>query len=191
MNKDEQNRLLNVCNNNHVPTDELVIRVLIYGGLRASELAHMQLKWINYQQMQIEMPRTQPCDCEDCKKHDNLWISKTEAAERSIPLFLINEETWFALGKYFTLFTEMKIKRKAIWKRVVDCAERAKIPHKVFPHALRSTCAMNLAYMGLGEMDICRILGWQDLNSASPYVKKAGVQIRKTLEQMRLEGKRA
>lgn len=65
-------------------------------------------------------------------------------------------------------------------------AERARIPHRFYAHAGRATAATQFADLGLGEQDLCDVMGWSDLRTARPYIRRSG----RNLEDAIARGKR-
>ena len=65
-------------------------------------------------------------------------------------------------------------------------AERARIPHRFYAHAGRATAATPFADLGLGEQDLCDVMGWSDLRTARPYIRRSG----RNLEDAIARGKR-
>ena len=174
--------------------EEFVVRVLLYTGLRVSELVHMRLSWVNFSRNRITVPYSQPCKCESCKrvltnkkgkvvKPAGVWQPKTEAGAGSIPIVPEARPIleWF--------FSEHKTVMEAFpWRQNVNnflkrVAVRAAIKHPVFPHALRGTFATLLASKGFDVFEVKDALRWKTIRPAIFYVRLAGERLKRSFDE--------
>lgn len=183
----------------------IVIRGLLYSGMRVSELIHMRKDWINWERNLIIIPTDQPCDiCPECKKERwknirdrqtkkvtgrelskpiNTWAPKTKAAIREIYMIKKARETFENYFQKYDRIRDLVHNRVQAHYTVTSVAKRAGIIHKVFPHALRGTFATSLASRDFLTETIQDTLGWEDYKIAKSYVKLSGAKLRKEFEE--------
>ena len=141
--------------------DRDIITIMIFSGLRAGEIEHMDKSWIKWQHEKIQVP-----------KEFNGWSPKTKNSPRNIPI--IDKRLKEALRAFFYHFEKVPYQRTTIWRKVKKAAIKAKIQHKVYPHALRATFATKLAYLGISASSMQHILGWANLSTSERYIKSTG-----------------
>jgi len=175
--------------------EKFVVYMLLYSGMRISELVHMRRDWVDFRRGIIYIPKEQPCRCSpSCRKPlfnrkgemtkpPNTWKPKTSASVRAIPIVPEIEDV---LTKFFSKY-----------RSVMDCipsrgsahyilrkvARRAGINHPVFPHALRGTYATTLAAKGFTPFEIRDALGWKTIEPATHYIRLAGERLKKAFEE--------
>ena len=148
--------------------EKLILELMVYLGLRASEIVHLRATWLHGDELNI--PRTQPCDCSSCREKGGVWSAKSDAAARSIamPKAIQERLTQMLLqspkGFSFT--------RQALWQKVKRWGKRAKIK-MIYPHALRATAATRLAERGMSAPALAYTLGWTNISMAWHYVNIA------------------
>mgnify|MGYP000264633848 CR=1 FL=1 len=106
-------------------------------GMRASEIANMKKNWVDFQQQTVKIP-----------KEDGDWTAKTEASARSIPYKDLRDRVRTEIRRYFDYHYAVDTTRKTVHRRVKNMGKRAELTSKVYPHALRATCAFQLAEAG-------------------------------------------
>jgi len=149
--------------------DQLVIVVPLFAGLRVGELAHLNITWIDWKQLTIDIPQRQYCWCWDCRHYrGGVWEPKTRAAIRSV---IISPEVEGILRQFFHTKTEVGVSRQAIEARVARIAKRTGIKHPVYPHALRATAATLFASKGMSMPTVRYLMGWERLATAELYVQ--------------------
>lgn len=160
--------------------DRIIIKCLIFLGLRASELVHMNATWVT-QEGNLRIPRSQKCNCAECArhpKHPGEWWTKTQAGERvlHIPERLRKDLSELLKAQPYGL----GLSRQAVWYRVKTILKRANVKFQDpagktgFPHAMRATCATILAASDkMNEFELCYYMGWADINMAKHYVQIA------------------
>ncbi len=160
--------LLAVC---ETLEDKVLIKSMLYMGLRASEVGHLNAQWLDGQG-NIKVPPRQPCDCSECKGE---WKPKTSASIRTVPIPKIIREDLLEL---LALHREgLKLHRSTIWQRVKRLLKKAGIKshgpagNTAYPHALRATCATLLAKGGMSAVALCYYMGWADLKVGDHYIK--------------------
>lgn len=156
---------LNACTSQ---TQKLIATVLIYAGLRVSELAHMKKIWIDWQEQTINIPSSQPCTCGECAKKGGIWKPKTTKAIRAVP-FKQEIRLSTLLRAYFSLYDEVGLSRVAIFQNIKSIAKKSGITHRVYPHALRATAATRFGHRCSGPT-VCYIMGWAKPETGDIYI---------------------
>lgn len=154
LNEQERIRLINECKNKK---EELVIKGLIYTGMRAGEFAHMKESWIDWQKGTIHIPR-----------QEGIWKPKTRSGAREIPMVF---EVKRVLYDYFQKHKEIGMNRVTLFRIVRRVGKRLRPFKKVYPHSLRATFASMMASQGMPASDMQAIMGWSKLETANNYVK--------------------
>lgn len=152
--------------------DRLMLKLMVYLGLRVSEVAHLRVDWIH--NGEIRIPASQPCDCSNCKGE---WHPKSKASIRSLPITdIIANDLYTFLQRSPRGF---HITRQEIWWKIKQIAKRAKIKigglsgDTIFPHALRATAATNFAAKGMTAVALCYVMGWAELEMGQHYINIA------------------
>lgn len=154
--------------------DRLIFVCAGHLGMRASEIAHLKKDWIDWQRETINVPRK-----------DGDWEAKTEASARSIPFGDLRDRVSTELRRYFDYNESVGVSRKTIFQRVKKMANRAELTKKVYPHALRATCAFMLAEAGMNAQGLRQFMGWAQLNTAQRYIEQAGVAAEQQIKQIK------
>lgn len=192
---EERESLIGVCKTEE---ETLVVKGLLYSGMRISEFIHMNRSWIDWKGSIINIPARTPCKCsQDCikphykyfkydketkkriklaspvlTKPKNTWQVKTKNAQRPIPIV---PELRGLLESYFkTHNSVMDILDSRIhaWKVLKRVGIRAKIRHPVFPHAMRAYFVTKLVELGIEDpVTLCQIMGWAKPDMAMVYVR--------------------
>jgi integrase len=166
---DEQiNALLSACESLE---DKVMIRLMLYCGLRASEVTHLNADWLDGEG-NIRIPSRQACDCNDCKGE---WTPKTKASIRILPIpDALRGDLLFLLHKAPKGLQRSRI---TIWQRTKRLLRKAKVKfpgglsdNTAFPHALRATCATLLAKGGVNSMGIAYYMGWKSIMVGEHYI---------------------
>ena len=142
--------------------------------MRASEIAHLKKGWIDWQRQTVNIPR---------KEGD--WEAKTEASARSIPFGDLRDRVSTELRRYFDYNEAVGVSRKTVFTRVKNMAKRADLTVRVYPHALRATCAFQLAEVGMNAQGLRQFMGWAQLNSAQDYIRQAGKAAEDQIKEIR------
>ena len=182
--ENEVEDLIDACKNKK---EKFVIITLIYTGMRVGELIHMRKSWLNWQDERIEIPLKRECDCNECKVYRNgVWSPKTKAGERKIKLLDPRVKT--ILREYFTLFDEINMTRAGVWHLVKRVAKRTKIPHKIYPHAIRATAAHIFAHNHkFTAPTLAYVMGWKSITMAEEYIKSEEGRALKEMEERKDE----
>jgi len=154
LNKDERELLLS---HTKKEKEELVIKGLMYTGMRAGEFANLTNAWLDWQKEVIRVP-----------EHDGNWKPKTKAGAREIPLMF---EAKRVLYNHFRNRGEINLTRISLYRIVRRVSQRITPFKKVYPHSLRATFASMLAEADMNASDIQMILGWSKLETANAYVR--------------------
>lgn len=181
--EDEREHLLDTASGMSIKHD-LTVRVLVYAGLRAAELAHMEEDWVNWQGEQIRVPAHVPCECSDCRSKagqsknrtiEDYWRPKTEMGARSIPVR--DPATWRVLREFFKRNEGYGVTRQTVDDRVKRVADEAGLRKKVSAHVLRHTYGTMIASRGATAQYIRQTMGHEDLSAASDYIRFVGRQL--------------
>lgn len=152
--------------------EEVLIKGLLYTGMRISEFIHMKRSWIDFEGEWIKVPEKQVCSCRECeKKRDGVWKPKTDEASRRIKLLQEAKEVLDPFFDEHDSVMEIIKTRQRGYDIVRSVAKRTNIQHKVFPHALRGTFASILAGKGFTAPQITGMLGWVSIKTAEDYIK--------------------
>lgn len=166
--------LLNAC---ETLEDKVMIKLMLYCGLRASEVSHLRADWLDGEG-NIRIPARQKCDCNECKGE---WTPKTKASIRILPIpDPLRGDLLFLLHK---CPKGLQKHRSTIWQRTKRLLKKAKVKfpgglsdNTAFPHALRATCATLLARGNMNPMSLCYVMGWTNLTTAEHYINIAKAQ---------------
>jgi len=143
--------------------DRLIFVCAGHLGMRASEIANLKKDWIDWQRQTVNIP-----------KKDGDWGAKTDASARSIPYGDLRDRVSTELSRYFDYNDAVDTTRATIFRRVQNMGKRSNLTHKVYPHALRATCAFMLAEAGVNAQGLRQFMGWAQLNTAQKYIRQAG-----------------
>lgn len=111
------------------------------------------------------------------------WLPKTQKSSRVIPIF--SKKLIRMLKSYFSRHEKFELNRFQIWERVKKVAGKALPDKRIYPHALRATCATNLAKRGFGAYDLTTFLGWESIATANSYVKEDTHHMIKSLKELK------
>lgn len=177
-------------------------------GLRGGEICHMTREWVDLDRGVIYIPRHDPCTkadgdpCGYCHKrvrsaieHDDgltyeealaqRWQPKMEASSR--PVWYDWSDTLVRLyDDFFTKYDRYKHSRVSINRRVDMVAEACELiedTDDVYPHALRGHAARYHAQNGMRVHQLTRFMGWENLDSALPYIKMESGDVREALHR--------
>jgi len=181
--------------------EKFVFTILLYTGLRASELIHMTRKWIDYKRHFIIIPDEQICNCYKCKsnrkylskkhaddlnEHQKLimkgyWVPKTISSARTIPIVPEARAVLYPFFKEHKTVMEIFPLTQYLNYTLTKIQKRCKI--KLFPHCLRGTFATMLARKGFNQFEITDVMGWADINVAVFYIKLSGIVLKEAFEK--------
>ncbi|MFP4589564.1 MAG: tyrosine-type recombinase/integrase, partial [Candidatus Acetothermia bacterium] len=159
------------------PLDRLIFVCATHLGMRASEIAHMRKEWVDFQRGSVNVPLK-----------DGEFEAKAKASARSIPYKDLQDRVETELRRYFDYNDEVGVTRATVFRRVKNMAERTDLTRSIYPHALRATCAFQLAEAGVNAQGLRQFMGWKELNTAQKYIEQAGVaaeqQIRRNRDKL-------
>lgn len=177
---EEIKKLLLACKTKR---EKLLIFSLLYTGMRISEFLHFKRSWLSYNKDMITIPLKQECRCYECKHKGKIWKPKTEYGNRTIPI--LNECKDIILS-YFSEHEAIKEtipNRVFAWEYIKKMGRRAKIGHKVFPHAIRATFATLLAEKGFDVLEITHVMGWKSPEMAMTYIRLSGQKLKEEFDK--------
>lgn len=194
LNDEEFEHLVEATDQLDEPFQSECLFILIAGGrlgMRAGEIAHARESWVDWDRMQIEIPRHEPCSCGYCRDQaqqaveycpeksldDEMgerWKPKTANSARAIP-FDFDHFVEAVMKTFFDEHDAFPHARVSINRRVDRVAEAAGVdPYSVYPHALRATAATFHAYKGVSAPALQSLLGWNQLSTAQKYIRLSG-----------------
>ena len=150
--------------------DRLIFVCAGHLGMRASEIAHMKNDWVKFEEGKINIP-----------EEDGEF--KSGARARTIPYKHLRDRVTKELRRYFDYNDSVGVSRATIFRRVKKMAQRANLSRKVYPQALRSTCAFQLAEAGVNAQGLSQFMGWKELNTAQRYIEQVGIAAEKQIER--------
>jgi integrase len=158
-------------------------------GLRAGEIAHFDVGWLDEDRCLIHIPQHSPCRCgycrrqaaqqaerQDCTTEESLarrWRPKTPTSARAIP-FDLSLRLELCVDRFTTRFEEFPRSRSTINRRVTAAARAADLEGHIYPHGLRATAASYHAYHGVAPVPLQAMMGWRDLTTAQKYIRISG-----------------
>ena len=104
-------------------------------------------------------------------KYKIYWSPKSELGKRKI--WILNKERANYVKTYFEENKSIGLQRRSIWTVVKNIGQQVfgKDSAKLFPHAIRSSCATILAGKGISSMSLQHQMGWSTIAMADSYVK--------------------
>ena len=192
---EEVDRLVKACEGE---AQELVVRTLLYTGMRISEFVHMRKSWLNWKGGFLQIPESQPCDLHyECRRSrvvidwstgerariSGMWRVKVPEAARAIPILPEAEPTLRRFFSRHDAVAELVPSRVDAWWIVKGAAKRAKLNKRVFPHVLRGTFASILAGKDFDGLSIQAILGWKSIKTADEYVRLSPQRLVKMMKE--------
>lgn len=127
-------------------------------GLRADEIAHCTIDWVDLSRRTITIP---PKNAKRKKGRVVPFGGITVCVE--------------VLTAFFALQPQgLKMRRETVWARVKAMASRAKVPHPVTAHGLRATGATWMAQAGYSITGLLSHFGWSALETAAHYIQASG-----------------
>ena len=150
--------------------DRILIGLMMFCGLRVGEATHLRLVWIR--EGKIHIPSSMECNCWECRKRGS-WKPKSKQGIRTIPIPGFLKSTLAEFLKYQP--GGLSYNRQYGWHRVQRLCQDAKIP-RIFPHALRATCATQLSANGFTAVELCYFMGWKRLEMGEHYIRIASAR---------------
>ena len=187
---------------------QFIVRVMGELGLRAGELSHITDDWVDFDQLEINIPSYDECTkgrdggpCGYCKKrarrraeHAEItyetalrdrWEPKNETSARSI-WFGWNEELVEIIDEYLYKNGKYPHSRVSVNRRVTDIAEACDMvgADEIDPHSLRAHAAMFHAKRGVRAFQLKEFMGWSDVDGAMDYIRMASDDVRSELKRV-------
>lgn len=162
--------------------EEFAFMVLLYTGLRVSELIHMRRSWLNLWRGFINVPERQRCGCMECRYLGRVyWRPKTADSARAIPVV---PEVRGILRRFFEdheAVLEVFPSRQYVNNVLKRLQDRSGV--RLFPHALRGTFATMLAEREFTPFEIKDALGWKSVDVAISYIKLSGTTLKRAFQE--------
>ncbi|MDH4127263.1 MAG: tyrosine-type recombinase/integrase [Spirochaetota bacterium] len=160
---------------------EVLVHLMMNGGLRISEALQVRLEWFNETEDGIILRI--PNKARDLGNMKRDWKPKTLAGKREI--IFIDPAVGEKVKSYFIQNKGIGMLRQRAYQIMRMLGKMIDKPN-LHPHALRSTYANTLVYAGVNATTLMYCLGWSDLNVALNYIKANNMAARKDLlEKMR------
>lgn len=148
--------------------ERVTIGMMVFCGLRISELTHMRADWIT-QDGNLRIPNTQTCNCAECARvRDGLWKPKTRAGARTLPIPQRMRKDLVELFKAKPY--GLGVSRIGLYGRTKTILKRARIKYG-FPHCLRATCATMLAAGGMSAAHLSYFMAWKSVAIGDHYIR--------------------
>jgi len=172
-------------------TERLLIQLMVYLGMRVSEVVHFRGHWIR--QEEIHIPEVEQCNCSACanrvskatgekqarlERKPGYWYAKSKKSARSLPI------PAFMASNLYDFFSQhpngFGLTRIAVWQKVKRIAKDAGIKqiglakNTIFPHTLRATAATRFA-ASLEVAELMAIMGWSNMTVAAHYINLARI----------------
>lgn len=148
----------------HELKDKIIVGCAGYMGMRVSEIAHFNTRWIR--EGRIYIPSRQECNCWGCSKR-GYWKPKSPAGVRAIPIPAFFKPVVIEFLSYQP--EGLKMTRQAIDYRIKQLAKKAKLPH-TFCHSLRASYVSLLAAKGMEAPAIARLIGHARIDVLQSYL---------------------
>lgn len=160
--------------------------------LQRSELLHFRPSWLDRDEMTIEVPLHQDCDCQYCREKakryadshddvsfeealDNMWSPMTDAGARRIP-YGWSPRVIATVEDFAEEVGSLDMDVTTINRRVDELAERAGIDD-LYPAALRATAAMFWTRRGLELHQLRDLMGWASIDVGMAYLRGMETQL--------------
>jgi len=143
----------------------------------------MRDSWIDWDKGLIRIPESQSCNCSECKIKDGVWKPKNPQSARAIPIV---PELRQILQDFLSMHASVMVtipNRVAAYDIIRSLAERARIKHGVFPHALRGTFATVLATKDFTTPEITEAMGWISWKTAEIYIQLSASRVIKAVAE--------
>lgn len=123
-------------------------------------------KW--YKKMQRRFYRLSK---EDRKEYATYWSPKTDAGSRKV--WLMNKERAYFVKNYFENNKTIGLQRRTVYNMTKNQGKKifGSESKKLFPHAVRASCASDLAGKGVSTSGLRTQLGWNSDVIPNKYVK--------------------
>jgi integrase len=155
---------------------EVLVHLMMNGGLRVSEALQVRLNWFNETEDGIILKI--PGKDRDLGNLKRDWNPKTLAGKREI--LFIDLAVGEKVRSYFIHNQGIGMLRQRAYVIMRMLGKMINKPN-LHPHALRSTYANTLVYAGVNATTLMYCLGWSDLNVALNYIKANNMAARKDL----------
>jgi site-specific recombinase XerD len=156
---------------------EVLVHLMINSGLRVSEAIQVRLEW--FKESEDGLLINIPDKDRDLLNMKRDWKPKTQAGKREV-IFAdkaIGEKvrSFFISNNRGLGFTRQRAYQ--VIKRLGQIIDKPGL----HPHALRSTYANKLVYLGVNVNTLCYYMGWNNLQTAVNYVKTSNIAARRDL----------
>ncbi|MBU7027115.1 MAG: tyrosine-type recombinase/integrase [Theionarchaea archaeon] len=152
--------------------DYAMVLVMLYGGLRVSEVCNLDREDIDFEEFTITVRNTKNridrtvAVTEKCVRAIERYIETRDDTEK--PLFLSRKKMRISRNQVSRL-----VKKYAIMADLRTYKENGKMKTKVGPHMLRHTAATNLIASDCDVVVVQQHLGHKDIKSTLRYVHVA------------------
>lgn len=153
---------------------EVLIHLMMSGGLRVSEALQVRHEWFNETSEGILL--NIPSSARDLSNMKRDWKPKTQAGKREV--FFIDKGIGEKVRSFFITNRGLGFSRQRAYQIIKQLGAMMNKPG-LHPHALRSTFANTLVYGGVNATTLMYYMGWKDLNVALNYIKSSNVAARK------------
>jgi len=155
---------------------EVLVHLMMTSGLRVSEALQVRLDWFVESEDGILLRI--PDKARDLANLKRDWKPKTKAGKREV--IFTDKGVGEKVRSYFISNKSIGMLRQRAYQVIKLLGTKMNKPG-IHPHALRSTYANTLIYLGVNESTICYYMGWDNLETARHYFKTSNVAARKNL----------
>jgi len=155
---------------------EVLVHLMMTAGLRVSEALQVRLDWFveSDDGIILRIPNKDR-DLANLKRD---WKPKTKAGKREV--IFTDKGIGEKVQSFFISNQGIGMLRQRAYQVIKLLGKNMGKPG-IHPHALRSTYANTLIYLGVNESTICYYMGWDNLETARHYFKTSNVAARKNL----------
>lgn len=180
--KHEQKALIDIISTltNKEETKEkylVMVHLMMSAGLRVSEAIQTRLSWFTETEDGVTI--NVPASDRDLRNLKRDWKTKTSKSAREV-IFLDKGVGQRVRSFFISKKHGLGISRQRARQIIIMLGEKIGKP-ELHPHALRSTYANNLVYMGVNASTLQYYMGWANLQTAYNYVKSSKIEARRDL----------
>jgi len=171
---DEIERILRIAEKKS-KTIHAVIQTLYHCALRRSELCNINLEDVNFDTMEISI--------RDAKTGDRL-VSMTTKVASVLQEYIMYERRPKQTDEKALFVTKFgkRIGEHFVRNHLKDCASKAGIRRRVYPHILRASCITHLLNKGINPLTVQNHAGHKDFRTTMGYNRPTQQQMKSQIE---------
>ena len=157
---------------------EVLIHLMMNAGMRVSEALQVRYEW--FDEIEDGIIIRIPAKARDLFNMKKDWKPKNTASKREV--IFVDKGIGEKVRSFFISNKSIGFSRQRAYQLIRMLGEKIGKPY-LHPHALRSTYANSLVYMGVNVHTLCLFMGWKNLQTAVHYIQTSNVAARKDLLQ--------